>query len=720
MSFKIKILTKRWLIIISAFIFFSVLLISLSITSDALHNSTQAEHLYTLLLIINIIALLALLTLISLNLRELVQRVRGRKIGARLTVRLVSLLIVLSIAPVIIVYIFSLQFLHQRLNNWFDVDIDQALTDALDLSRIAFDSRLREALKRTETMANEIIIEDSSLVTLQLNELCHRSGAFELTLLTSHGKIIASSSVDTKRLLPLRLEENILIQLKHNMTYVNLKPVFEYGVHVQAVVKLSHYQGYLLQALFPITNRFNELANSIETTYNAYKERVYLRKPLTLSFTLVLSLVFLLSIFGTIWMAFFTVRRVVAPLNNLAEGTKAVASGDYATQLPITHLDELGFLVQSFNTMTRKIAQARDEVEQSQRQAESERAYFQAVLERLSSGVIVLDPEQRLRVANVAAAQILETPLTLFLGQSLFQQPVHYPTLHTLYQTFSAHLNEQTQDWREEVALFGTGGRKILLCRGTQLQPVYGAEQRGYIIVFDDITTLIQAQRDAAWSEVARRLAHEIKNPLTPIQLSAERLRQKYLNTLPADKVATLDRMTQTIIHQVEALKEMVNAFSHYAKTPSMQRQTVNLNTLIKEVVDLYQVDQPTIQLKLQALPSIVADNGRLRQILHNLLKNAQEANPPTGKIMIATYDLTHSEANCVELHIQDQGAGISTEMLDKIFEPYITTKTKGTGLGLAIVRKMVEEHGGIVWIENHTGACVKVRLPIHPEVIPT
>ena len=707
---------KKWLTLITALVLFSALLASLLMTSDALQSSARFEHLYTLLLVINITALFALFTLISLNFRELVQRVRGRKIGARLTVRLVSLLIILSTTPVIIVYVFSLQFLNQRLDSWFDVNIDQALTDALDLSREAFDSRLREALKQTEALAREMTLEDDNLITLQLNELRYRSGAFELTLLTSRGKIIASSSVDTEHLLPLRLEDNVLMQFRRNTSYVSLKPVFEQGLHVQVVVKLTrNRQDYLLQALFPVASRSQELANSIETAYNEYKERAYLHKPLKLSFTLVLSLVLLLSIFGAMWMAFFAARRLVAPLNDLAEGTRAVASGDYDKQLPITYFDELGFLVQSFNTMTRKIAQARAEVEQSQQIAESQRAYFQAVLERLSSGVISLDQQHCLRTANLAAEQILEIPLTEFLGQCLFQHQNDYPALKALYQAFSAHLNQEAQDWREEITLFGTAGRKMLLCRGKQLQPIHEIQQQGYIIVFDDVTTLIQAQRDAAWSEVARRLAHEIKNPLTPIQLSAERLRQKYLDDLPPDKVSTLDRMTRTIIHQVEAMKEMVNAFSNYAKTPTMHWQPIDLNKLIKEIVDLYQDHQASIQLSLQELPLIEADTGRLRQILHNLLKNAQEASPPMGEIMITTHYLTNLSCNCVELHIQDQGSGVPTELFDKIFEPYVTTKTKGTGLGLAIVRKIVEEHGGIVWIENNTGACIKIRLPVNP-----
>ncbi|MDY6991220.1 MAG: HAMP domain-containing protein [Pseudomonadota bacterium] len=558
---------KKWLSLSMAAALFAALLISLLMIADALQNSTRFEHLYSTLLLINALALLALLTLIGLNLRNLIHQVKRGRAGARLTVRLVSLLVILATIPVLIVYYFSLEFLHQRLDNWFDVDIERALTQALDLSRAALDAQMREAFKRAQIVADELNnYQQNGDISIKLNELRDSSGASELTLLTAHGRIIASNSADMGQLLPTRPHDNLLLQLERSDSYISLEPASDNRLHIHVIIRLTHQQ-QLLHALFPISERISQLANRVEAAFVNYKERAYLHKPLKVSFTLVLSLVLLLSVFGTMWLAFFAARRFVAPLSNLAEGTKAVASGNYEKQLPVTHLDELGFLVHSFNDMTRKIAQARDEVKTSQQLADSQRTYLEAILGRLSSGVIALDYEQRLRMANAAADDILALPMSALLGHTLSQLQDSYPALTPLSRAIYPYLFNNAQDWREEITLFGSSGRKILMCRGTQLQfASLQGQLGGYVIVFDDITTLIQAQRDAAWSEVARRLAHEIKNPLTPIQLSAERLRQKYLPRLSTQEGQTLDRMTHTIIQQVEAMKEMVNTFSNYAR----------------------------------------------------------------------------------------------------------------------------------------------------------
>lgn len=712
-STKIKTWLSRSLIVT----FLTALLISLWMIADALQNSTRFEHLYSILLLINSAALLALLALIILNLRALIQQVQKERAGARLTVRLVSLLVILSILPVIIVYYFSLEFLHQRLDNWFDINIEQALNDALELSRAALDSRLKEALKQTETIAEEISRLPADALELQLQDLRNLSGATELILLNPNGHIIVANSADPGRLLPIQPFKNQFLQLKHTDHQISLEPIAEQGpLYIRVTVKLiQDNQTRLLHALFPITERINQLANNVENSYIDYKELIYLQKHLKLNFTLILSLVLLLSVASVIWMAFFAARRFVAPLSKLAEGTRAVASGDYEKQLPIQHWDELGFLVNSFNEMTKRIALARDEVKQNQQLADNQRSYLEAILERLSSGVISLDHEQRLRTANLAANQILELPLGELLGKHLFQLQTEYPSLSTLYQTIAPHLVNNAQDWREEIIVFGNSGRKVLTCRGTELQlSLTSRQQRGYVIVFDDVTALIQAQRDAAWSEVARRLAHEIKNPLTPIQLSAERLRQKYLNSQSLGELDILDRMTHTIIQQVKAMKDMVNAFSDYAKIPIIHWQTLSLNQLIEEVVELYRHQEIPIHLLLDNnLPLIEIDPSRLRQVLHNLLKNALETQTETNEIFICTQYLTDNSLKCVEIHFQDRGPGIASELIDKVFEPYVTTKVKGTGLGLAIVKKIIEEHGGVVWAENKGGACISIRLPL-------
>ncbi|MFP5344831.1 MAG: sensor histidine kinase, partial [Gammaproteobacteria bacterium] len=380
-------------------------------------------------------------------------------------------------------------------------------------------------------------------------------------------------------------------------------------------------------------------------------------------------------------------------------------------RLPLQSRDELGFLVMSFNDMTQKIAQARDALNQSQQRAEGQRAYLQALLQHLSSGVLTLDHQQHLRTANAAAGELLGVALDDHAGTPLDAIAERHPQLGAFVATLRHHLAAPAGEWREEVILEGPGARKILLCRGTALP---ATESGGdYLIVFDDITALIQAQRDAAWGEVARRLAHEFKNPLTPIQLSAERLRHKYLKTLDAAEGKLLDRLTHTIVQQVEVMKDMVNAFADYARNPPLQTRPLDLNRLINEVLDLYRGQRAQFQARLETgLPPVEADAGRLRQLLHNLIKNALEAAPDSrARITLET----HSLPGFVELSVRDHGPGIPKEIMAQLFEPYVTTKPRGTGLGLAIVKKIAEEHSGSLSAENPQdgGARLVLRLPV-------
>ncbi len=690
---------------------FIILLATLLMIVSALQNSERFAHLYSTLLLINIIALVILLILVIFNLSNLIRQLHKRRIGARLTIRLVSLLVVLSIIPVIIVYYFSLEFLHQRLDNWFDINVEHALTDAFELSKATIDGRMREAKKQTLAITEEISFNNGDIVLL-LNELREKSGASELTLLATNGRIILSNSNDTSYLLPDRPHNSILFQLKQSDNYIGLEQIADRGLHIRVVIKLAQTKPVrLLQAIFPIPSHIRKLAENVENAYTSYKERAYLYQPLKMSSTLVLSLVLLLSIFGTVWIAFFVASRLVSPLNHLIEGTIAVSQGNYSTKLPITYMDELGILVQSFNDMTDKIAQARDDVKHSQQLADSQRNYLEVVLERLSSGVISVDMKMKLRTANPAAAMIMELPLNELLGQTLIQLQKDYSILRPLCNAIYPYLANYAQDWKKEIILFGARGRKTLMCQGTQLQLSAG---HGYVIVFDDITALIQAQRNAAWSEVAQRLAHEIKNPLTPIQLSAERLRYKYLNKFPPDEVKLLDRMTHTIIQQVAAMKDMVNDFSNYAKVPSINKEPTDLNKLIEEVYDLYRNIPTPISIGLdRSLPNIEADQGHLRQVLHNLIKNALEAQTTDHEINVTTDYLKKYGVECIELRLSNQGPIIPDDLMDKIFEPYVTTKAKGTGLGLAIVKKIVDEHNGTIWIEQDDEICVVIRLPV-------
>jgi PAS domain S-box-containing protein len=439
---------------------------------------------------------------------------------------------------------------------------------------------------------------------------------------------------------------------------------------------------------------------------------------------LTLSLVLLLSLLTAVWAAFYAARRLVAPIRTLAIGTRAVANGDYSRRLPLPSHDEFGVLVQSFNDMTSKIALAQEQARYSQQQVESQRAYLEAVLERLSSGVLALDGQQVLRTANAAAGHILGVELNEMIGRPLSALAEHHSHLAQFVKALSGPLAEGQQEWREEITLFGAGGRQVLICGGASL-PGITESGSGYVVVFEDVTTLIQAQRDAAWAEMARRLAHEIKNPLTPIRLSAERLRHKYLKTMVPAEADLLDRSTHTIIQQVEAMQEMVKAFSEYARAPKLERRSLDLNVLINEVLDLYRDHVPVQwELRLQTgLPAVEADVGRFRQLLHNLFKNALEAlaERNDGRITISTQCVEESGFTLVELRIDDNGPGFPAALLGRLFEPYVTTKPKGTGLGLAIVKKIVDEHGGMIVAENTPdGACVVIRLPLETATLKT
>ena len=701
-----------------------LLLAFLTLMSSATENSARFGQTYSVLLVINSLGLLALAVLIGWNLYELLYQVRHRVPGAKLTVRMVTRFVLLSVTPVVVVYYFSLQFLHRGIDSWFDVRIEHALENSLELSRTALGMRMRELLRQTEQMAAELSGADR-LAAVRLDEARHQSGATELALMTDHGRIIALSQADSTSIVPHRPSDAILLQIRQLQNYIGLDPLSDEGLHVRVVVSVpdsvpgSGGRTRILQALFPITERMNVLAEQVQLAYAQYRELAYLRKPLKISFTLTLSLVLLLSLLTAVWAAFFSARRLVAPLRDLVQGTQAVAEGDYGTQLPQASKDEVGFLVASFNDMTRKLAQARDETRRSQQQVEAQRTYLEAVLARLSSGVVTLDHALRVITANEAARQILGVDLDQEVGKTLMAISDAHPSLRPFTETLRSQSPDTVHDWRTEVTLLGAGGRQVLMCRGTRLLTA-DALLPGHVVVFDDVTALIQAERNAAWSEVARRLAHEIKNPLTPIQLSAERLRHKYLHRMTASEAVLLDSSTRTIIQQVESMKNMVNAFSDYARSPRMRPLPLDLTGLILDVVELYRAGEGgnAIRTELaEQLPLFSADPDRLRQALHNLIKNALEASAPGPNrlVLIKTAWVPDMTGPYIELRVRDQGSGFPENIMDQVFQPYVTTKPEGSGLGLAIVKKIVEEHGGVVWAENNPkgGASVVIRFPV-------
>lgn len=699
--------------------FLLVVLVALHLMSDAVQNSDQLSRVFVPLLAIVIVGLIVLAVMLVINLSKLVGRYRRQAAGSRLTGRMVLLFALIALVPVSVVYYYSLNFLLRGIDSWFDVRIDQAMEDALELSKVSLSLNQRVLQSYTSRLLGEVNDQSQTALALTLEDLRAQAGALELTLLHDNGQLLASINQDPTKLVPDLPGPEVMNQLRDRNQYVGLYPRSENELLIRVVVRDPRGRPLLLQGIYPTSEHVSRLSRQLEEAYNRYRELAYLRQSLKFSFSLTLSLVVIFSLMAALIAAFHSARRLVAPVADIAAGTRAVAEGDYSTRLPVPkHNDELSFLVASFNAMTRQLARARDSAAQSQQQVEAQRAYLETVLSRLSSGVMAFDDTLKLRTANMAAHQILAVDLTVYLSQPLARLGEQHTRLRSLVDLLRRRMPDD-KEWREEVTLFGGEGRQVLMCRSSPF--IQAGGQRGHVLVFDDITALIKAQRDAAWGEVARRLAHEIKNPLTPIQLSAERLRRKYLLKMPLEDGKVLDRATHTIVQQVEAMKTMVNAFSDYARPPKMQPEPLDVDHFVSEVTELYRGNAgnggPQLELHAEGA-RINADPVRLRQVLHNLIKNAQEAmeEQASAKVRVVTRLREEDESCYVEMQVADQGPGFSDEMLGKLFEPYMTTKTKGTGLGLAIVKKIVEEHGGIIWAENCAdGACITLRLPAIP-----
>ncbi len=697
-------------------ILFGLILVSLQLMSSATQESSELSAMYSWLLIVNALGSVVLLGLVCANIYSLTRQLKKREAGSRLTTRMISLFVLLALAPAIIVFYFSMQFLHQGFDSWFNVEIDRAMEDALELSQTSLDQHMRWHLRQTRQLAEKLEETSESMAAFEIENLRDLSGSSEMTLFSRQGRIIASSSSNLGDLLPSLPDEHAWLQLRRNGEFVTLAPVRDDELMIRVIVTIKAQEPYYLQALYTVPTRIADLADSVEFAFVRYREMNFLRDSLKLSFSLALSLVLLMSMLAAIWVAFISIRNIIAPVKELVKGTQAVASGHYDQHLPVMTQDDLGFLVESFNDMTHRIAKARDETKQAGFEVENQRAYLETILANLTAGVISFDIDYKIRTANQAAYRIFHVHVSHFIGQTLLEVAEIYSELAEPLKSIQRLLAQADDIWQQRLAFLGPNGRQELLCRGTPLFSQDGSCV-GAVVVFDDVTNLIQAQKNAAWGEVARRLAHEIKNPLTPIQLSAERLQHKLAAKLDPADADILQRSTATIVQQVEAMKEMVDDFSEYAKPSKKQTVDIDMPTLVQEVLALYTL-KPGVKFKVDydetGLLTIKGDPISMRQVLHNLIKNALEAIEGFGQIEIIVHRVQRNSTDFIEIGLYDDGPGIKAEQLEMIFEPYVTSKAKGTGLGLAIVKKIIEQHGGAIWVDTtrDIGVGFIIQLP--------
>jgi nitrogen fixation/metabolism regulation signal transduction histidine kinase len=643
-------------------------------------------------------ALLAVLVLIGTLLRQLLVLRRERRAGApgaRLTARTALALVLIALPPVLLVYGFALKFLDDTVDSWFNVRVEQALDDALALGQIHLGSETQRAARATQALAAELAPLGPAERQPALDAALDASGALQLALFSGAGAPLASAASDARLLLPVPPDQAELVRALSGAADAHSEPL---GDDLVVRVMRGVDANTVLLATYPLSAQVQPLARNIQDSFHAYERLGFLRDALKLTFTLILTAVVLLSALLAVLAAIAVARRQVAPIARLARATREVAAGRYGEALPAGGDDELGFLTESFNRMTRELAEASAHARASQAQTEAQRAYLETVLERLSSGVLTVDGDGTLRTANAAAGAILRVDLDTRVGHALRAVSEADATLAPLVERIESRRREGRRDWREEIRLDREPGTQVLMARAATLPG-----EASVVVVFDDQTLVNQAQREAAWAEVARRLAHEVKNPLTPIQLAAERLRHRLGGKLGADDAGVLDKSTHTIVAQVEALKGLVNAFGDYAREQPLRLVPVSLNAVVSEVLDLYDHEQ-TIALARDldpAQPQVRGDAGRIRQLLHNLLKNAIEAANGTPRVDVATRARSDG---IVELAIADRGAGLPPGFDDTWFEPYKTSKPRGTGLGLAVVRKIAEEHGATVRAEPREG----------------
>jgi nitrogen fixation/metabolism regulation signal transduction histidine kinase len=691
--------------------------IFLFLLATASANTALFARSYNVLLVLNGTMVAVLMGLVGYQLLRLRKQHKAGVFGSRLAARLVLLFALIAVLPGALLYGVSVQFLGKSIESWFDVRVDRALEGGLNLARSSLDYLLKETTNKATQLALTLQEAEPGSLSSRLNRASEKAGIYEAGLFSSSGGVLAVAGVSGSTLTPEPPPAQALRRARLQQTYSAIEQMGDQGLVLRVVVPVNSPDPLeplrVLQVVEPVPKQLQQDADKVQAGYRDYQEISFSRTALKRLYALTLTLTLLLALLSALGLAVVLSEQFSRPLGLLAEGTRAVAQGDFSRRHPVQSRDELGVLTESFNTMTAQLAEAQQKEEENRRAIETTRAYLESVLANLSAGVLAFDNAFRLRTANPSAAVILQQPLADLIGVPLADWGRRMPALAAFADLVAEGFRSgRDGQWQRQAEVSVSNQTRVLLMRGSGLP---GEPAPGCVVVFDDVSELVQAQRDAAWAEVARRLAHEIKNPLTPIQLSAERLAVKLAGKLDGADEEALMRGTQTIIAQVAAMKHMVDDFAIYARQPRPGKmQPVNLNALLLDVLALYENLRPYVSLKLPEHDAVIqGEPTRLRQVFHNLIQNALDAQVDVAD---PAYEFAvELRADELTLSVADAGTGLPEDMMRRAFEPYVTTKAKGTGLGLAIVKKIVDEHHGRVTIENRRprGARVTLHFPL-------